>query len=324
MCKGCVVLQVFIDTNVYLTFYSLASEDLEELRKLHTAIENGALRLIVPGQILDEVERNREMRFLESLQHVRAMRPKGGLPQMARDTSAFNDALAAVKEVSERINALEVELIERFDERNLGADRVLKELLDAALNVPITADVLDAARGRVEVGNPPGKRGSIGDAINWECLLAGGSQGDLHVVTGDGDYTSALLKERAKPYLVREWADNRHGDLRLYRRIAEFLNEHFPDIKLATELEKEIRIRALVDSGTFDSTHRAVGRLRQYSEYTPQQAADLLEAALSNSQIRWIARDPDVETFLRALVQEHPVALDEFDMKRLRTLLYEK
>jgi len=39
------MLQVFIDTNVYLTFYSLASDDLEELRKLQAAIEHGAMRL---------------------------------------------------------------------------------------------------------------------------------------------------------------------------------------------------------------------------------------------------------------------------------------
>jgi len=175
---------------------------------------------------------------------------------------------------------------------------------------------LEAARGRVEVGNPPGKRGSIGDAINWECLLVAASDGDLHLVTGDGDYTSALSKDRVKPYLSKEWEHTKAGEVRLYRRISDFLKEHFPDIKVAAELEKEIRIQALVDSGSFDTTHRAIRRLGQYSEYTRQQALDLLEAALANSQIRWISADSDVRGFFSALYNDHPDLLDEADAKR--------
>jgi len=124
------VLQVFIDTNVYLTFYSLASEDLEELRKLHAAVENGALRLFVPDQVRDEIERNRETRFLESLEHVRVMHPKGGLPQMARDIPQAKPFLAKQKEFVKSLSELEASLIKLFDERALGADQVLEELLD--------------------------------------------------------------------------------------------------------------------------------------------------------------------------------------------------
>lgn len=318
------MLQVFIDTNVYLTFYSLASEDLEELRKLHVAVKNGALCLYVPDQVLDEIERNRETRFLESLEHVRVMRPKGGLPQMARDLPDANAFQVAQKEFVEQLNGLEAELVDLFDRRELGADKVLEELLDAATSVPTDSDIRDTARERLEVGSPPGKKGSLGDAINWESLLVAAKNGDLHIVTGDGDYTSGVSKDRIKPYLAKEWECEKGGEVRLYRRISEFLNEHFPDIKVATELEKEIRIQALVDSWSFDATHRAISRLRQYTDYTPQQAADLLEAAVSNTQIRWIAGDSDIRSFFEPLYNEHRDALDDDDAKRFTKLFLDE
>ena len=40
------MLEVFIDTNVYLTFFSFSQDDLEELRKLRVAIDNRAVRLM--------------------------------------------------------------------------------------------------------------------------------------------------------------------------------------------------------------------------------------------------------------------------------------
>lgn len=302
------MLQVFIDTNVYLTFYSLASEDLEELRKLHTAVQNGALRLVVPEQVHDELERNRETRFAESLKHVRDLRPAGGLPAMARDLPEAAPALEAQRTFVQRVGDLESRLTELFDRRELDADKVLAELLDAAGLISTTDDVLEAARRRVEVGSPPGKRSAVGDALNWETLLSEAAQDTLHLVTGDGDYVSVLAKDRVKPYLVREWEERKGGEVRLYRRISDFLRQHFPDIKVATELEKEIRLQALIDSGSFDSTHRAISRLRQYTEFTPQQAADLLEAAVENTQIRWIAADSDVQEFYRDLLGAHPGA----------------
>jgi predicted nucleic acid-binding protein len=318
------MLQVFIDTNVFLTFYSLASEDLEELRKLHTAATEGALKLFVPDQVIDELERNRESRFLEALEHVRVMRPKGGLPQMARNVGAADAFQTAQRDFVGKLNELEGALTRLFDARELGADRVLKELLDSADVIRLEDSVLDAAQRRVEVGSPPGKRGSLGDAINWEVLLAAATDGDLHLVTGDGDYTSALHKERAKPYLEKEWMGKRNGRVYLYKRISAFLKEHFPDIRVAAELEKEVRIRALIQSGSFDSTHRAVTRLESYTEFTPQQAVELLEGAVANSQITWIAHDPDVRGFFRSVLEAHSEAAEQVDAARLKSLFLDE
>jgi PIN domain len=308
------MLDVFIDTNVYLTFFSFTEEDLEELRKLHVAIANGDVRLWTTPQVKDELRRNREARVAESFIAIRKLKPSGGVPQMARNLPNFDEFLAARREFERQLSALDERLSAEFFEGTLAADRVLTELLDAASEIPMTHDVLDAARRRVELGSPPGKRGSLGDAINWECLLTVCPKGrDLHLVTGDSDYVSKMDRERVSTYLADEWRQSKNSRIVLHSRISSFFKHRFPDIKLATELEKEIRIRALVESPSFAWTHEAISRLGGYTDYTQEQAQDLFDGALTNSQVRSISKDSDVLAFYQRLIAAHPEILDAND-----------
>jgi len=52
-----------------------------------------------------------------------------------------------------------------------------------------------------------------------------------------------------------------------YRRLSQFFKEHYPEIKLASELEKELAIRSLINSGNFASTHSAIDKLKKYAEF---------------------------------------------------------
>jgi hypothetical protein len=55
----------------------------------------------------------------------------------------------------------------------------------------------------MSVGNPPGKQGSLGDAINWEALLAEVPDGeDLYLIADDRDYLSVLNENKPKEFLV--------------------------------------------------------------------------------------------------------------------------
>jgi hypothetical protein len=42
------MVNLFIDTNIFLSFFHLTSEDLEELKKLIVLIDNGEIRLFLP------------------------------------------------------------------------------------------------------------------------------------------------------------------------------------------------------------------------------------------------------------------------------------
>lgn len=208
-------------------------------------------------------------------------------------------------------------LSEEIEGRSLAADEVIAELFESAKLIKVTDSIFKAALRRSKIGNPPGKnKHTIGDEINWECLLdVGHDSSDFHVVSGDGDFSSKIHPDRISEFLGVEWKRKNGREVFLHSRLSEFFKEHFPGIKLASEFEKELCIRRLVESDSFESTHSAIARLGQYSEYTDKQARDLFDACLANSQIRWIPYDPDVRAFFYTLVKEsrHVFSDDEVD-----------
>ena len=311
------MLHLFIDTNVYLTFFGFTSDDLEELHKLSVAITSEEARLWTTGQVKDEFQRRREGMVAESLQALKAMKPNEKTPQMARNLSEFDEMMDAKRDFVGHLNAVEERLTSEFWDRSLAADTVLDDLMSRANEIAVTDDILSAARRRKEVGNPPGKRASLGDEINWECLLTDVPDGEtLHLVTDDRDFSSDLRRGQISAFLADEWRERKKSDVHLYPRISAFFEEKFPDIKLATELEKELRVRALAESPSFEETHRAIRRLRGYADLSEQQVRDLFEASLHNSQIRWIANDHDVRGFLRDLVDENAGLFDDSELAR--------
>jgi hypothetical protein len=170
---------------------------------------------------------------------------------MARNLPEFNDFVAAKREFERHLNALNEQLAQQFHDGSLAADSVLGELLTAAKTIKVDDATVAAAQRRAAIGNPPGKKGSLGDAINWECMLAAFPDSrDLHLVTGDSDFVSRMSSDHVSTYLAEEW-----------------------------------RIRQLVESPSFAETHRAVSALASYTDYSEQQAQELLEAAVMNSQI---------------------------------------
>ncbi len=60
-------MNLFIDTNIYLSFYHFTSDDLEELRKLIVAIHEKRIKLYVTSQLRDEFRRNREIKIADAL-----------------------------------------------------------------------------------------------------------------------------------------------------------------------------------------------------------------------------------------------------------------
>ena len=183
-----------------------------------------------------------------------------------------------------------------------------------------SAELIDRARLRVQIGNPPGKEGSLGDAISWEALIEECPEAeDLFFVTDDRDYVSVLNESLVKEFLFDEWKASKNSDVVLYRRLSSFFKDKFPDIKLATELEKELLIRDLANSGNFAQTHHIISRLSKFSEFTTPQANEIAQAAISNNQIRWIIDDTDVEGFFRPISQRND--LDSEVRNQLASLL---
>lgn len=100
---------------------------------------------------------------------------------------------------------------------NLKADVLIRNLFKSATRIS-SLPFVEVARLRFDIGNPPGKEASLGDAINWETLLAKAPNSEpLHFVTDDGDYSSPLNSEVFLPFLSDEYQKVKKGRLKYYR-----------------------------------------------------------------------------------------------------------
>lgn len=304
-------MDLFLDTNAYLSFYRLSTDDLEELRKLGVAVKDGPTTLYITQQVRDEFRRQRESVIAESLKTLAERKVAKGFPQLFINHPGFEQLRASIEAYEEKRIAMLSDVKEAAAAGKLLADELIIGLFKLATELPVTAAIVDRAKSRFDLGNPPGKKQSYGDAINWEALLEGVPPGrDLLVVTADSDFTSPLDPAQLSEFLRTEWTATKKSSVIVYRNLTSLFTAQYPNIKLATELAKEFAIARLVDSDSFEETHVALARLAQHTDFTPQQAETLLRAANRNSQIRWILTDDDVMTFYTNLLSDYENVLD--------------
>ena len=74
-------VHLFIDTNIFLSFYAYTNDDIEELKKLTKLITTNQLRLYLTEQVKDEFYRNRETKLKESLKTFQAPSVTAGVPR---------------------------------------------------------------------------------------------------------------------------------------------------------------------------------------------------------------------------------------------------
>lgn len=319
------MLNLFVDTNILLDFYHFTSEDLEELRKLTVLVREEAVILFVPDQIVDEFHRNREAKIADALKRFQEQRLNIQFPQLCKEYEDYN----SVRKIQRAYQKKHEELLDkiRTDVRNkqLKADEVIQDLLSHATVITTDGELIARAELRMKRGNPPGKHGSLGDSINWEVLLATVPEGqNLTIVTGDSDFQSPVQADSLAEFLHREWEEHHGGEVEYYRNLSSLFRDRFPDIKLATELEKEVLIQNLGSSPTFAETHRIVSKLGKYSDFTPAQRDEIVLAAFHNNQVHWIIGDSDVKRFLMDIIEDHEEEVNRFALHELQELMEEE
>lgn len=314
-------MNIYIDTNIYLSFFHLTGEDLEELNKLVVLLKQKKVKLYLPQQTKDEFYRNREVKIADAIKRLKEQRLNLQFPAMCKDYKHYAKLRDLQKDYESQHADLLTDMLKDIDERKLKADTLIEQLFGLATLIDNDEDIVNAARLRMDVGNPPGKDRSLGDAINWESLLQAAKDEDLYLITDDKDYCSPLNEERFSEYLAREWADRKKSEVKFYKRLSAFFKEQFPDIKLAAELEKDLLIERLAASGNFAATHFVVAKLGEYGDFTAAQANDIVKAAVSNNQVSWIAGDEDVNAFLTQVVAKHEADIDPASLAELKPLL---
>jgi PIN domain len=300
----------------------LSSDDLEELEKLAVLLRQRKVRLWLPEQVRIEHRRNRENKIFDALKRLRDQNLNLQFPALCKEYGEY-DALRQYQRDYRHAHARLIERVTRaVEEESLKADVTIRRLFARAEDIATDEDLLNRARLRRDVGNPPGKKDSVGDAINWEALLARVPEVEtLHLISDDRDYYSPIDSQRFNSFLLDEWTRAKDADLVSYRRLSSFFKAHFPNIRLATELEKDLLIRDLAGSGSFTQTHTLIRRLTNYIDFTASQADEIVAAANSNSQIYLIGQGADVKGFLTDLIAGREDEIDPHNLELLRKTL---
>jgi hypothetical protein len=311
-------MHLFLDTNIYLNFYKLSDDDLEQLRKLSVAVRQSGTTLYLTDQVRAEFRRNREKTIADSLKLLEDVRLPKGFPRLFMNLPAYEELRQTLDSFEGLRSGLIKEVREAAAAKTLHADALIEELFGLAHELPMTEEIWEAAQKRYDLGNPPGKGDSYGDAINWQSLLVDvPDEQDLLLVTGDSDFMSPLDPTLLADVLLTEWVEKKRAGITVYKTLTALFKDHYPDIRLASELERELVISRLIGSESFMQTHAAIAGVSQYVDFTPEQAQALIEAANRNTQIRRILEDEDVRQFFTDVANDFgdvidPATLSEF------------
>lgn len=315
-------MNIFIDTNILLDFYHLSNADLEELRKLIALHEHEKIVIIIPDQVVNEFKRNRDSKISDALSRYEETKIISRIPQIVMYYEEYNELKSTIKDFNRLKKIIHNKVHDDIENNNLQADSLINELFKKVSIIKTKKNILARAKRRCIIGNPPGKNNSHGDAINWEILIEYIEDGeDLYFISDDKDYKSALDSSKFNNFLIEEWENKKESSIYFYTKISDFLLEHFPDIKLADDLQKSLLINELRETWSFASTHSIISKLNGISSFSKSQANQILTYYVNNSQIYWIICDEDIKGFILKIISDHKDDLDKDKLDEIYELL---
>ena len=304
-------MNLYLDTNVYLTFFHFTDEDLKELKKLIVLIKTGNIILYLPEQTLNEFDRNREVKIADSIKRIKESKFDNKYPRIAHSYSEYSKMQAAIKIFQQNKNKLLEQLQHDAENEALKADDVLNQLFEKAKFIETKDDILKLAVDRYNSGNPPGKGKSYGDAINWETLLQSvPANENLYFVSEDKDFYSVLNSNKFNDFLIKEWNEVNDSELIHYKKLTGFIKEHFPEIDITEESEKDLVISNLYHAYNYEEAKNAVRRLEKYDKFSIKQLNDITRNFSSNNQIYWIKNDGPIQRVRSKIIEANYDKLD--------------
>lgn len=309
------MMHVFIDTNILLNFYHFTKAELDELAKVFAPHEHGKATVHLTQQVCDEFVRHRETRIKDAMKRFQGASFAVQLPSFMKAYEEYEEMRSLGAKLEKCSKSIQAKANADIAQSKLMADALIKEIFAKFPITPHTLPQYDAACKRVKLGNPPGKKGSIGDAMNWMALLTEVPSGeDVHIISEDGDYFSELDEKGPHPFLAAEWIRKKKSKLRVYRSISDFLDEHFDGAAFPFDKEKDALIDEMGKAGSFACTHGIVAKLEKYGYFSLKEVERILLAAKTNNQVGLIVTDYDVSDFLKrvAVPRRSEIGDDEY------------
>ena len=294
------ILNLFIDSNIWLDLYHFSANDLEEFSKLNDFI-NKKIILYMPTQVIFEIKRNRDNKISDAYKKFQDFKIE--IPNFCKGYNEYTSFLM----IYDNLEKLHKELVKKVKDDyavfKLPADKIINDIALLANQIDDAPDIIKKAELRIKRGNPPGKNNSLGDAIVWETLLKEvPNEEDLFFISGDKDYRNQLTDD-FNYFLENEWEKQKKSKIIFYTNLRSFFNEHQKDISLMTENEKDNYIDLLSLSGSFRATHEIIGILNNYEYFNDDQLNKLINIAVDNRQVGAIIKDNDVLSFFKKIVK---------------------
>jgi len=274
------MITVFIDTNVLLSFYH--------------------------AKIVDAMKKLREAKFNASF------------PAFSKDYEEYGELRSVLKRADLLHAALFSKIADDAKNMSLKADQIVTGLFEKATKPPFKQDHYLSAVMRTQLGNPPGKNETVGDALNWETLLITVANGTaLYLVSEDKDYRSDLSEGLFNEFLRNEWEIKKKSELHYYSKMSDFFKARFPGIKIASQVASDLAIANLSTSGNFAATHGYIAQLDKFDQFSPEQVERLIKIPEQNNQVGWIIGDADVQAFYEKLLDKYAKVLKQEDAELL-------
>jgi hypothetical protein len=312
---------LFIDTNIYLSFFELTKGDNDTLGDTFLLNVEEEFHLLCTTQVVDEFRRMWPKVISNSLKTLREIRVPA-IPTMASDLDEVQEYQKSRNVIFSNHDALVKALEMKIEKKELSADILMKRIFSKAKMLAATPTTMQAARDRLDCGNPPGKKGSLGDAINWELLLnMKTTERDLILISQDSDYIDPLTGGLSS-YLSTEWMKSHHGKkILLYKNLQSFLTAHFPDIGITPFSLIDEKVARLAGSASFEQTHAAISELSAIEFFSTKQVNYLVKILSQNNQIYWILSDAEVRDFFDSLYERFNTKLGFFENQYIKEML---
>jgi hypothetical protein len=304
-------IHLFIDTNVYLKFYHYSNDDLEELNKLLVLLDNDKVELYLPEQVINEFERNRDNKLADALKTFNLNKISNQFPQFCKEYKEYDILKKIMREYEHEKQILLKNVMLAIDTSSLKADKTIDLLFKKAKVINISSELVEKSKLRFDLGNPPGKNKSYGDALNWESLIENVEErNDIYFIADDKDYFSEINNSNFNAFLLNEWAKKKGTKIKFYKTLSDFFKDVLPDIKLATELEKDLLISELESSPNFYTSRSILKKLSKLDSFSSEQINQIIASSINNTQVYWISEDEDINEYLYDFVENYSEKID--------------
>ena len=235
------MINLFIDTNIYLELFGHPEKSLKSVAKITDLIKDGKITLWLPEQVKNEFNRKRDNRILEIYKKIENFLNTINQLEIPVDKKGkIHDTIENIENLKDELKKIK----KNFKQRKFFTDEIIKELFTAAKLIPLDDGIVKKAMRRSDLGNPPGKKNSYGDAVIWESLLKKVPKGEgLYFVGKDNDFYSKLSKNDFSSFLKSEWEKEKESHIKPFRKIGDFVKKVLSREIEATEIiaaEKKI------------------------------------------------------------------------------------